>query len=209
MCGIVGLVGDWPPELLSALNKTQIHRGPDESGEYRDAKAQVALAMCRLAIQDISTGQQPMSNEDGTIWIVYNGELFNSPDLRPGLETAGHTFRTAHSDTECLIHLYEEKGADMLAELNGFFAFVIYDARRQRLFGARDRFGIKPLYYTQPQGKFACASELKTLLSVPTVGRNLNLQSLYHYLSLRYVPAPGSIFQDLQKVPAAHYFTYD
>ncbi|MGK7873246.1 MAG: asparagine synthase (glutamine-hydrolyzing) [Xenococcaceae cyanobacterium] len=209
MCGIVGLAGNWPPESLTRLNQSLYHRGPDDGGEYRDAQTGVALAMRRLSIIDLVGGHQPMSNEDGSVWIVFNGEIYNAPELRPELVTKGYRFQTSHSDTECLLHLYEEKGEGMLAQLNGMFAFVIYDRNRQRLFGARDRFGIKPLYYTQQSGRFALASELKTLLLLPSVKRNPNLQSLYHYLSLRYVPGPGSIFDGIQRLPPAHYFTYD
>ena len=166
MCGIVGLVGNWPSDLLARLNQTLHYRGPDDAGEYRDPKMSVALAMRRLSILDLESGHQPMSNEDDSVWIVCNGEIYNSPELRPELVARGHRFQTSHSDTECLLHLYEEKGTEMLADLNGMFAFVIYDRERQRLFGARDRLGIKPLYYTQPPGRFAFASELKALLSL-------------------------------------------
>lgn len=209
MCGIVGLAGETPYNLLNQLNQTQVHRGPDDYGEYCDPEARVALAMRRLSILDIAGGHQPMSNEDGTIWIVFNGEIYNSPELHPDLEAKGHSFRTSHSDTECLLHLYEDKGEAMLADLNGMFAFVVYDQKQRRLFGARDRFGIKPLYYARSIARFAFSSELKTLLLLPWVGRALNQQSLYHYLSLRYVPGPDSIFEDIHRVPPGHYFIYD
>ena len=209
MCGIVGLVGNWPSDLLARLNQTLHYRGPDDSGEYRDSEAGVALGIRRLSILDLESGHQPMSNEDDLLWIVFNGEIYNSPELRLELVARGHRFQTSHSDTECLLHLYEEKGPEMLADLNGMFAFVIYDRHQRRLFGARDRFGIKPFYYTRPPGRFAFASELKTLLLLPSTARELDLQSLYHYLSLRYVPGPGSIFRNIWRLPPAHYFTYD
>lgn len=209
MCGIVGVVGNWPPELLTRLNQTLHHRGPDDAGEYRDADTGVALAMRRLSILDLEGGHQPMCNEDGSVWIVFNGEIYNSPELRAELVMRGHRFQTFRSDTECLLHLYEEKREEMLADLNGMFAFVIYDRHQRLLFGARDRFGIKPFYYTQLPGRFALASELKTLLMLPSVGRDLNVRSLYHYLSLRYVPGAESIFCDIWRLPPAHYFTYN
>ena len=209
MCGIVGLAGHWPPELVTALNETLRHRGPDDSGVFRDAQQSVALAMNRLSIIDLAGGHQPMGNDGGSLWIVFNGEIFNSPELRSRLEKTGYRFKTSHSDTECLLHLYAEKGEEMVADINGMFAFVIYDRKRRRLFGARDRLGIKPLYYTRPQGRFAFASELKALLHLPSVSRDLNHEGLYHYLSLRYVPGPRSIFRDIEKLPAAHHFTYD
>jgi asparagine synthase (glutamine-hydrolysing) len=185
------------------------HRGPDDSGEYRDLEAQVALGMRRLSILDLEGGHQPMSNEDGSIWIVFNGEIYNSPDLRPQLEVNGHRFRTSHSDTEVLIHLYEDKQEAMLEDLNGMFAFVIYDKKRRKLFGTRDRFGIKPLYYIQQSGLFAFASELKSLLMLPFVHREIDLQSLFHYMTLLYVPDQASIIQGIGRVPPGHWFVYD
>jgi asparagine synthase (glutamine-hydrolysing) len=208
MCGIVGLIGNWSPELLGQLNQSLYHRGPDDGGEYCDAQAGVALAMRRLSILDLAGGHQPMSNHDGSVWIVFNGEIYNAPELRSRLEAKGFHFKTSHSDTECLLHLYEAYGEAMLADLNGMFAFVIYDRKRQQIFGARDRFGIKPLYYTRTSNQFAFASELKTLLRLPITNRHLNLQSLYHYLSLRYIPGADSIFQGIHRLPPAHCFRY-
>jgi asparagine synthase (glutamine-hydrolysing) len=209
MCGIVGLLGPWPEDLLSSLNRTLRHRGPDDSGEFRDRPGEVALAMNRLSILDLERGQQPMSSPDGALVIVHNGEIYNSPELRARLEARGYRFQSSNSDTECLLHLYAEKGEAMLADLNGMFAFILYDRPRRRIFAARDRFGIKPLYYSRPAGRLALASELKTLLGLPTARRELDRESLYHYLSLRYVPGPRSIFQDIWKLPAAHYLVYD
>lgn len=208
MCGIVGLIGNWSPELLGQLNQSLYHRGPDDGGEYHDPDAKVSLAMRRLSILDLAGGHQPMSNHDGSVWIVFNGEIYNAPELRSRLQAEGFHFKTSHSDTECLLYLYEAYGDAMLADLNGMFAFVIYDRERKQIFGARDRFGIKPLYYTHTANQFAFASELKTLLRLPTVERHLNLQSLYHYLSLRYVPGADSIFQDIHRLPPAHSFRY-
>lgn len=208
MCGIVGLIGHWAPELLGQLNQSLYHRGPDDEGEYIDQEAGVSLAMRRLSILDLVGGHQPMSNHDGSVWIVFNGEIYNAPELRSRLEAKGVRFQTSHSDTECLLHLYEAYGEAMLADLNGMFAFVIYDRERKQLFGARDRFGIKSLYYTQPSSQFAFASEVKTLLRLPSVERQINPQSLYHYLSLRYIPGADSIFQGIHRLPPAHCFRY-
>jgi len=209
MCGIVGIAGAHEPQWLTAMNAAGRHRGPDDQGEYRDEEAQVALAMHRLSILDLVGGRQPMSNEDGTLWIVHNGEIYNSPDLRSELESRGHRFATKNSDTEVLLHLYEEKQEEMLADLNGMFAFVIYDRPRGVLFGARDRIGIKPLYYARRPSQFAFASELKSFLGLPWISRDINLESLFHYMSLRFIPDTGSIFQGIHRVPPGHWFRYD
>ncbi len=208
MCGIVGIAGEWPATMLHQLNESQIRRGPDDAGEYYDHAAGVGLAMRRLSILDLEGGHQPMSNEDGTIWIVFNGEIYNAPDLRPALEQAGHVFSTNNSDTEVLIHLYEEHGTAMLTALNGMFAFVIYDSRHQILFGARDRMGIKPLYYWQNDGRLAFASELKSLLLIPDLARDIDLQGLYHYMTLLYLPDSGSIISGVKRLPPGHSFVY-
>jgi asparagine synthase (glutamine-hydrolysing) len=209
MCGIVALSGFKEVNVLSAMSDLLTHRGPDDRGQLVNPDDGVALAMRRLSIIDLEGGHQPMANEDGTIWVVANGEIYNAPDLRPDLEARGHRFATTNSDTEVLLHLYEEKGPDLLEDLNGMYAFVIYDQARQLLFGARDRLGIKPLYYWTGTGRFACASELKALLLLPNVARQVNLQSLYHYLTLLYVPDEASIIQDLCRLPPGHRFVYD
>ena len=209
MCGIVGIVGQQEPNWLSEMNQLEAHRGPDDAGEYRDAEAHVALAMRRLSILDLEGGHQPMSNADGSVWIVYNGEAYNSPQLRSQLEAKGYTFQTSHSDTEVLLHLYEEKQEEMLLDLNGMFAFVIYDRRRQLLFGARDRFGIKPLYYHQQANLFAFASELKSFLALPGLEREIDLTSLYHYMSLLYVPGESSILRGVKRLAPASFFKLD
>lgn len=209
MCGIVCLAGGWAPGTETALSESLRHRGPDDHGERVDDELGVRLAMRRLSILDLEGGHQPMSNEDGSQWIIFNGEIFNSPELRARLEACGRRFRTDHSDTECLLVLYQELGEDMLAELNGMFAFVILDRRRRRLFGARDRFGIKPLYYAQVGGRLALASELKALLRLPGFSREIDAESLYHYLSLRYVPGGRSIFRDARRLEAGCAFSYD
>lgn len=209
MCGIVGITEPESFRFLSAMNEMVRYRGPDERGDYFDADQGVALAMRRLSIIDLASGHQPMTNEDGTIWVVCNGEIYNSPELRSKLEAQGHQFKTINSDVEVLVHLYEEKGKEMLEDLNGMFSFVIYDQKQHMLFAARDRMGIKPLYYSLKNGRLAFSSELKSLLSLPWISRDINFTSLYHYLSLQFIPAPESIFIDIKKLPAGHSFTYD
>ncbi len=209
MCGIVGVIGRQDPGWLSKMNEVLCHRGPDDLGEYRDAAASVSLAMRRLSILDIGGGHQPMSNDDGTLWVVHNGEIYNSPEIRARLTANGVPFRSSHSDTEVLLHLYERNGTDMLWELNGMFAFVIYDKNRRRLFGARDRFGIKPLYLHESPGGLAFASELKSLLVLPDVRREVDPAALFHYMSLLYVPGESSIIRGVRRLPPAHWFTYE
>jgi asparagine synthase (glutamine-hydrolysing) len=150
-----------------------------------------------------------MSNEDATVWIVFNGEIYNFQDLKKELLLQGHRFKSDHSDTEVLLHLYEQKSTEMFSRLNGMFAFVLYDKKKQLLFGARDRLGIKPLYYIYKNSFFSFASELKTLLLLPQVSKEIDQQALYDYMSLQFIPAPRSIFRDVRKLPAAHYFIFD
>lgn len=209
MCGIVGITGPDGGRYISAMSDLLVHRGPDDSGIYQDPTGKVSLAMRRLSIIDLESGHQPMGNEDGTNWIVFNGEIYNAPELRRGLEEQGHRFITKNSDTEVLLHLYAEKGREMVHDLNGMFAFVIYDKPRGILFGARDRIGIKPLYYWQGVGRFVFASELKVLSSLPFVEREVDLQSLFHYMTLLYVPDQDSILKGIKRVPPAHVMIYD
>jgi asparagine synthase (glutamine-hydrolysing) len=209
MCGIVGIAGRQDTSWVSVMNGLLAHRGPDDSGEFHDPETGVALAMQRLSILDTAGGRQPMGTGDGSLWIVHNGEIYNAPEIRPRLLAQGYEFRTSHSDTEVLLHLYHQKREEMLHELNGMFAFVIYDKVRRRLFGARDRAGIKPLYYVAQAGRFAFASELKALLLLPGLGREIDPASLFHYMSLLYVPGEASIFREVRRIPPAHSFTYD
>ena len=208
MCGIVGLAGETDLSCVGPMSEVVAHRGPDDSGDYFDPQGRVALAARRLSILDLPGGHQPMSNEDGSIWIVYNGEIFNSPELRAQLE-ARHNFSTTNADTEVLLHLYEDQGERMVDPLNGMFAFIIYDRERKQLFAARDHVGIKPLYFRYHEGRLALASELKSLLKVPDVTREIDPQSLYHYLTLRYVPGEDTIFQGIKRLPAGHWLRYD
>jgi asparagine synthase (glutamine-hydrolysing) len=209
MCGIVGFAGKHDPRWVRRMNSVIVHRGPDDHGEYQSVDTLVSLAMRRLSIIDVHGGHQPMHNDDATVWIVFNGEIFNAPQIRAGLEERGHRFATANSDTEVLLHLYEEKGYRLLEDLNGMFAFVIHDKNRNVLFGARDRMGIKPLYYWHAMGRFAFASELKGLLNLPFIEREVDQQSLFHYMTLLYVPDEASIIQGVHRIPPAHHFVYD
>src|SRR6266576_2591984 len=214
MCGITGWANlaprTAPPEggeeLLRLMCDRMIHRGPDSEGYLLDDG--IALGMRRLAIIDLLTGEQPTFNEDQSIAVILNGEIYNYRELRADLETRGHTFRSA-SDTEILPHLYEEYGRDMVSHLNGMFAFALWDDRRRRLFIARDRFGEKPRYWGVFDDTLLFASEPKVLLAHPSVRPNLNLNALRQYLSYDYVPAPLSIYEGISKLPAAHTLTLE
>lgn len=209
MCGIVGLVHDRRKELLNRMNEAQIHRGPDFGGIFWDEQAAVGLAMRRLSIVDLANGSQPMTNEDGSVILVYNGEVFNAPELRKELLQKGHIFSTVSSDTEVLVHLYEEYKYDMLNRLNGMFSFAIYDKKEQIVFLARDQMGIKPLHYFFKNGIFAFASEIKSLLAAGFSDRRINEESIWHYLSLQCVPAPLTIYEDIYALPCAHCLIFD
>lgn len=202
MCGIVGIVGTQSDDWIHAMNDMISHRGPDDAGVFRDRNASVALAMRRLAIIDLADGHQPMSTEDGRFSIVFNGEIFNAAGLRRELESAGTRFVTDHSDTEVLLHLLVKEGKAALPRLNGMFAFALWDSSRQELFCARDRFGIKPFFYTGRQGRFAFASELKSILALPWVDRAVDHRSLYHYMSLMYVPGRDTAISGVCRLPA-------
>lgn len=208
MCGIVGLHGPQEDSWIERMNTIQRHRGPDDNGLYRDREANLALAMHRLAIIDEGGGQQPMANSDGRYLLVFSGEIFNAPTLRQELEKRGERFITDHSDTELLLKLLVVEGPAALQRLNGMFAFALYDRHEGEIFCARDRLGIKPFYYTDQGGRFAFASELKSLLALPIVGRAINQQSLFHYLSLMYVPGEDTIISDIRRLPAGSSLTY-
>ncbi len=201
MCGIAGHVGTVAPELLPAMLRALKHRGPDDSGLHEEPG--LGLGMTRLSIIDLATGHQPMSNEDGSLWIVFNGEIYNYRGLRPGLEAKGHRL-TTHSDTEVILHLYEEEGERCVERLRGMFAFAIWDAPRRRLFLARDRLGKKPLFYWHRPGLFLFASEIKALLLHPAVSRTVDWEAFHHYLAFGYTPADRSIFAGIAKLPPAH-----
>ena len=205
MCGICGTAGFADKALLKRMTAVISHRGPDDEGVYVSPDSVVGLGNRRLSIIDLSPrGHQPMSNEDGTVWITYNGEVYNFRELRTELEGKGHHFRS-NTDTETIVHLYEEEGIDCLRRLNGMFAFAIWDDRLKQLLLVRDRFGIKPLYYTQIGTMLLFGSEVKSLLCWPQVPRQVNLSALDAYLSFLWVPGPETMFQDVGKLPPGHY----
>jgi asparagine synthase (glutamine-hydrolysing) len=210
MCGISGLVNCGDRETLGRMTGVQAHRGPDDSGlwdrKFTDG-SYVGLGSRRLSILDLSPdGHMPMCNEDRTVWITYNGEIYNFPELRRELESKGHVFRS-HTDTEVIVHLYEQEGPDCVKRLNGMFAFAICDLRSATptLFIARDHFGVKPFYYFHGGESFAFASEIKALLQVPGVLAELDPQSLHQYLTFLWVPDPKTMFRGILKLPAGHY----
>jgi asparagine synthase (glutamine-hydrolysing) len=207
MCGIVGIHPLAEPRpidsaLLSAMNDTLVHRGPDSAGLHVEPGA-VGLAMRRLSIIDVRGGDQPIANEDGSVWIVYNGETYNFRELRADLERRGHRFQT-HTDTEAIVHAYEEWGDDCVTRLRGMFAFALWDARRRRLLLARDRVGEKPLFYTVAEGQLLWGSEIKALLRHPAVERRLRPAAVNHFLTYLYVPEPLTMFEGIEELPAGH-----
>jgi asparagine synthase (glutamine-hydrolysing) len=198
MCGIAGFTGPHNRTTLEVMTECLRHRGPDAVGYWEGAG--VSLGMRRLAIIDVATGQQPVFNEDRTIAVVFNGEIYNYVELREALQQSGHRFSTDHSDTEVIVHLYEDLGLDFLHELNGMFAIALWDARRRQLVLARDRLGIKPLYFARIPDGVAFGSEPKALLEHPAVSRAPDLTAIHHYLSLKNVPAPWSAFRDIEQL---------
>jgi len=230
MCGICGEIDfnkGVTVEPIRRMCKVLTHRGPDDEGmvfirgkRYFAVKNDLefslgengfdaALGHRRLSIIDLSTaGHQPMCNEDESIWIVFNGEIYNFQELREGLEKKGHRFKSK-SDTETILHAYESWGVECLNHFRGMFAFAIWDSNLKRLFMARDRLGKKPLVYFSQNGRFAFASEIKALLQIPNVERKVNDIAIHHYLTYQYVPSPESIFEGIKKLPPAHYLLYD
>ncbi|MFT4664324.1 MAG: asparagine synthase (glutamine-hydrolyzing) [Polaribacter sp.] len=208
MCGILGKINYHQAidkKLFSQMRDTLQHRGPDGCGSTFFQSDRIALGHRRLSIIDLSeTGHQPMSNEDATIWVTCNGEIYNYKELRKTLELAGHHFHS-QSDMEVLVHGYEEWGVQMLNRLKGMFAFGIWDDMKQELFIARDRFGIKPLYYYPGKNQFLFASELKAIVADPKVPREVDQQSMVDYFKYRSIPSPRSIWKGIYKLPPAHY----
>lgn len=202
MCGICGIShpdSDYAATTVAAMNRALFHRGPDEAGSLDETG--ISLAMRRLAIIDLKSGQQPIFNEDESLALIFNGEIYNFAELRQDLEAKGHQFRT-QSDTEVIIHLYEEEGTNMPRFLKGMFAFCIYDRRDGSLFLARDRFGEKPLFYHRShRGEFAFSSEIRSLLECDLVPRRLNYEALGYYLRVGYVPAPLTLLDDVHVLP--------
>jgi asparagine synthase (glutamine-hydrolysing) len=209
MCGIAGVLYADPsrptePHVLRAMGDAIAHRGPDAEGYW--AEPGIGLVHRRLSIIDLAGGDQPLSNEDGSVWAVFNGEIYNFAEIREGLEARGHRFRT-RSDTEVLVHLYEERGDDLVEPLRGMFAFAIWDRRNRRLVLARDRLGIKPLYVHRGPGMLVFASEPKAILSHPGVGREIDPEALEDYLAYGMVSGARSIFRSIEKLRPAHVLT--
>ena len=201
ICGIASATGAVDPARLARMSATLVHRGPDSDGAF--VEGGIGLAARRLSIIDLETGDQPIANEDGTAWVVQNGEIYNYRELRGELERAGHRFRT-HGDTEVILHLYEQEGEAFAGRLRGMFAAAIWDGRRQRLVLARDRYGIKPLYYRSAGGELAFASELRALPR-----GEIDLDALECFLAFNSIPAPYSIFTEVRKLPAGHLLVWE
>lgn len=200
MCGIAGITGSSRGEAIRRMTDALIHRGPDDSGFYHDEE--IALGQRRLSIIDLETGRQPISNEDDTLQLVCNGEIYNSPELRQALIKKGHRFKT-HTDVEVILHLYEEYADACVNHLRGMFAFAIWDKPKRRLFMARDHLGQKPLFFCKRDGAFAFASEVKSLLASKIISPEIDLEGLWHYVSLRFMPDQHSLFKGIHKLPAA------
>ncbi len=210
MCGIVGKLNfnnePVPPELIHAMADAMAHRGPDDRGCF--VSGPIGLGHRRLSIIDLAGGHQPLGNEDNSIRIVFNGEIYNFPELRDSLLQKGHRFST-NSDTEVIVHLYEEHGVDCLRHLNGMFAFALWDAPRQRLFLARDRLGKKPIVYALTKTGLSFASEISALLQDNAIPREIDLEALDLYLALTYVPSPWTMIKAVRKLPPAHFLTWE
>ncbi len=205
MCGIAGFVGSPNSTILKAMVTSLTHRGPDDAGYYEGGG--VSLGMRRLAIIDVETGQQPAFSADGSIVVVFNGEIYNAPALRRELEQKGYTFRSDHSDTEVIAPLYQEHGVDFVHRLNGMFAIAIWDTKRKQLHLYRDQAGIKPLYFAKTSEGLVFGSEIKALLAHPAVSRAPDFVAIHHYFSFKNVPAPLSAFQQVKQLRAGEMLT--
>ena len=208
MCGFVGFTGNCPEkqQVIDKMLKKILHRGPDSQDSYLDDG--IALGFARLSIIDLANGSQPMTNEDGSLWLVFNGEIYNFMDLREKLSAAGHSFKT-HTDSEVLLHGYEEYGPGLLNMLRGMYAFTIWDKPNKKLFGARDFFGIKPYYYAQMGDTFLFGSEIKSFLPHPDFKMELNEERLPDYMTFSCIPGYDTFFKGVHKLPPAHYYEYE
>jgi asparagine synthase (glutamine-hydrolysing) len=210
MCGIVGILDlqnrPLDPGWLEGMNASLYHRGPDDGGSY--VRGGVGLAMRRLSIIDVAGGHQPIHNEDKSVWVVFNGEIYNHRELRAELEQAGHTYYT-NSDSETLVHLYEQHGVAGVARLRGMFAFALWDEKAARLVLARDRLGIKPLYYTTLADRLLFASELKALRRMPGFDPAIHAAAIERYLAFMYVPGPETVYRDVYELPPAHVLVHE
>src|SRR4030043_1573093 len=216
MCGIVGFLTSNPSEIpenqvLRGMRDILIHRGPDDMGEYfrpfNENGPFLFLGHRLLSIIDLVSGQQPLSNEDGTVWVIFNGEIYNFQELRSELEKLGHRFKT-NSDTEAIAHSYEEYGEECFKHFNGMFAIGIWDEKKKQMILARDRMGKKPLYYKLLNGTFLFASELKAIMAYPNFQRKVDTLSLRKYLFYEFIPSPHTIFETARKLSAASYLIW-
>src|SRR4030095_15130600 len=216
MCGICGIweyaasEGRIDLSLIERMRDEMRHRGPDDEGASLFDGGRLGLGFRRLSIIDLSAaGNQPMRGcESKQVWIVFNGEIYNHAELREGLEQRGHVY-ASRTDSETILHLYEERGLDFVNEIEGDFAIALWDADAGRLVLARDRAGVKPLYFYQHDGRFLFASEIKAILQHPAVTPQVDETALYHYLTFLTTPAPSTLFEGIQKLPAGHLLTID
>jgi asparagine synthase (glutamine-hydrolysing) len=207
MCGICGFTGNGDQSILEAMMEAMVYRGPDAAGSWNNEEG-VHLGHRRLSIVDIADGHQPMLTEDGSLVLVFNGEIYNHRELRQDLESTGVIFRTDHSDTEVLLHGYRKWGRSVVDRLNGMWAFALLDRSQGALWLSRDRFGKKPLYYSQRRGDFYFSSELVSLCCHPAIDHDIDVSSLVSYFAHGYVPAPGSMVSGIKKLPAGHNLIY-
>lgn len=205
MCGICGFAGLEDKNLIKKMCDIISHRGPDDFGYYYGDN--IMLGHRRLSIIDLEGGRQPIHNEDETIWIIFNGEIYNFKELRKNLEEKGHTFYTS-TDTEVIVHLYEEFGIKFVEKLNGMFAFALWDSNTSSLLLIRDRLGIKPLYYTLKDNKLLFSSEIKSLLKFEELDKRINLNLLPHYFTYRSTPSSETIFKDVLKLPPGYVLSF-
>ena len=206
MCGICGFTGPSDTALLEAMTSSLQHRGPDSVGSF--SSPDISLGFRRLSIIDLTTGDQPVTNEDGSLQLVLNGEIYNYAELRAGLERRGHKFSTC-SDVEVIVHLYEERGEELLPQLQGMFAFALWDVRQRRLLLARDRLGIKPLYYSQPGERFFFASEAKAILLNPDFSRRLHRAAVERLLTYLYLPGPETLMEGVYQLPPGYWLRWE
>jgi asparagine synthase (glutamine-hydrolysing) len=209
MCGLSGFAGRGGREDLERATRALRHRGPDGEGFFIDPDTGVHLGHRRLAILDLAGGGQPMWNETRMVAVVHNGEIYNHRELRRQLIAHGHHFTSDHSDTEVLVHGYEEWGTDLPARLNGMFAFAVLDRSNRCLFLARDRFGEKPLYYTHRAGMFAFASELTALCELPFVDRRIQAAAIQKFLAYGFLPSPHTLLEGVFKLPGGSWLRFD
>src|SRR5256886_10190202 len=210
MCGICGVGesgatrGNVDRDLIVSMRDVMTHRGPDDAGDLIFDDARGGFGFRRLSIVDLSpAGNQPVRGCTDRVWLVFNGEIYNHAKLRAGLQQRGHQY-SSQTDSETILHLYEERGLDFVDDIEGDFAIAIWDADRERLVLARDRAGVKPLYFHQHNGRFIFASEIKAILEHPSVSTDVNEEALYHYLTFLTTPAPQTLFAGIQKLPAGH-----